>query len=203
MRKLYFFRSIYRVVLIYVCASISFVTSSRQMPIVDKVNNDFFFGLNATYGPTPTYCIDENVLKIFKERIESCLSTGLMQELYDLKRKSTSDFQRAHEILAHDYFMDPKNPHRKPCDIADFEYIPLLPVSWKAGIPTRTLCTAGGYCPRDDNINPACSYTVLINNIMSFVNYVKTVRKKEMGEGTIALTLNPIEYKSIILPHYQ
>jgi hypothetical protein len=118
-----------------------------------------------------------------------------MKELEYLRQYSATDFQRAHELLAHKYFVEDANPHRvSDCSTADMEYIPLLPLSWRTGIPTNTLCTSNGFCPPRFVADPVCSYKRLIEDIVKCVDYVVNVRKQDMAAGphkfSVASTFN-------------
>ena len=118
---------------------------------------------------------------------------------------SATDYHRSHELLAYQYFVENENTHRRPCATADFEYIPLLPLSWRSGYPTSTTCTAGGYCPTYPIIgDPACSMKGLIDGILQIVNHVTTVRQQLMSEGipkfTVASTYNLRTVMAVGLP---
>lgn len=144
--------------------------------------------LHLQYG-TPTYCIDPQILLIASARAEKCFHRhgSASQELSYLRGVSVADYHRAHELLAFQYFVEYKaNPHRRPCESADFEYIPLLPLAWRSGVPTSTSCTAGGYCPRTNVTGDpdACSVKALIDDIVAIVQVLKTDRKQaDLGAG--------------------
>lgn len=120
---------------------------------------------------SPSYCIDAMALKIFERRFTCLQGPGrngtARSELEYLKRTSASEYFRAHELLAHEYFVETlQNPFRKPhCYDSDveFEYIPILPLSWIADTVT-------------DKKNP-CSYASLIEDIVSYVDHVTNSRK--------------------------
>lgn len=146
---------------------------------------------------TPTYCIDPIINEIAKKRASKCLVRGSARdELAYLKNISASDYHRSHELLAYQHFVeDTSNIHRRPCGDADFEYIPLLPLSWRSGYPTSTSCTAGGFCPKSDVIgDPSCSLSGLMADILSIVSSIKISRGQNMDEGipkfTVASTYN-------------
>jgi hypothetical protein len=161
-------------------------------------------------GHTPTYCVDPKILDIIKSRTMSCFHGGgtAFDEYRHLRNLSVADFHRSHELLAYLYFVEYKdNPHRRPCEQADFEYIPLLPLAWKSDVPTSTYCTAGGYCPRKPrvpNTLEACSVRSLINGIIDIVKYVKTVRNQAMDASipkfTVASTYNLRTFMGYGLP---
>jgi hypothetical protein len=47
-------------------------------------------------------------------------------------------------ITAYQYFVENKNnKNRRICQFADFEFIPLLPLAWRGGVSSSTMCTAG------------------------------------------------------------
>ena len=155
--------------------------------------------LRAVYlaSQTPTYCIDHNVYDIVSKRASKCLIGGSTYgELQLLRNVSATDYHHSHELLAYQYFVEMKdNIHRRPCSEADFELIPLLPLSWRSGHPTSTSCTAGGFCPKHDVIgDPSCSISNLIDDLLSIVTHIKTGRGQNMNEGipkfTIASTFN-------------
>ena len=95
-------------------------------------------------GEAPSYCVDPVVWRIFRDRIETCTGGDVVSAFAALRNLSASDFTRSHELLAHEYFSSPHNPHRvERCADAQLEYVPLLPLAWTAGIDTGTACTAG------------------------------------------------------------
>lgn len=127
----------------------------------------------------PTYCMDPKVQHIFQGRLDACLGSGHSPHLFDelqlLRHSSVADFQAAQELAAFQYFTDKNNPHRRPCGPeADLEYIPLLPLAWKVGFPTRTTCTAGGVCPHQPLSNPHCEIKYLIEDVLKYVQYAKS-----------------------------
>jgi hypothetical protein len=151
--------------------------------------------MNSSFISTPTYCVDSQVIDIFKERWSCMIDSSAIKELAYLRTQAASDYQRAHELIAHIYFLDEQNPHRvADCTLADFEYIPLLPLSWRTGMPTNTLCTANGYCPSTSNPNPLCSYKRLIDDVVKYVEYVTVTKKQDMAAGvskfSVASTFN-------------
>lgn len=84
-------------------------------------------GLNV--APTPNYCINVDVLRIFQPRIDRCLAPHTPnEELHYLRHASVSHYQAAQELVAYQYFTNPRNPHRRVCDDAELEYIPFLPL---------------------------------------------------------------------------
>lgn len=148
-------------------------------------------------GFSPTYCIDPFIKEIVGKRASKCFFGGsALSELAYLRNLSASDYQRSHELLAYQYFInDTSNIHRRSCADADFEYIPMLPISWRSGYPTSTRCTAGGFCPQTEVIGDAnCSLKSLITDILSIVSHIKTSRDENMNEGipkfTVASTYN-------------
>lgn len=172
----------------------------RLLFLLVSVLNRTLFGDDSAIklaSSTPTYCIDHEILKIVKSRAEKCFMGGLVQsELAMLRNFSTADYHRSQELLAYQYFVENvDNIHRRSCDVADFEYIPLLPLSWRSGYPTSTSCTAGGYCPEISTpAGPTCSVSDLILDLLSIEKYIKTSRGKSMNEGipkfTVASTYN-------------
>jgi hypothetical protein len=131
-------------------------------------------GLNSS-SVIPTYCIDEKVKMIFQTRLNECLGThSPIEELEYLHRSSTAHYASAQELIAYQYFTNIHNPSQRPChDEPDLEYIPILPLAWKVGFPTRTSCTAGGVCPRYPLSNSKCHIKYLIEDILTYVKYVK------------------------------
>lgn len=121
---------------------------------------------------TPTYCINSEALNIFGRRF-SCLRGGSANsELLLLRNESAAEYLRAHELLAHEYFVENRqiNPFWRPnCADSDveFEYIPLLPLSWRAEPLFLT----------NDKINN-CSYAAIIEDIVLYVNHVMKFKKK-------------------------
>ena len=73
-----------------------------------------------------TYCIDEDALRIFTPRIQTCIDNNdIMNELEFLKNTNREEYQRGtYEILAYKYFTKENNPMRKSCsdNNIDFEY---------------------------------------------------------------------------------
>jgi hypothetical protein len=176
------------------------ISRIRLLLLLLSVLNHTLFGDDSAIklaSSTPTYCIDQGILKIVKSRAEKCFAGGFVQsELTMLRNFSTADYHRSQELLAYQYFVENvDNIHRRSCDVADFEYIPLLPLSWRSGYPTSTSCTAGGYCPETSTpVGPTCSMNDLILDILSIEKYIKTFRGKNMNEGipkfTVASTYN-------------
>lgn len=161
-------------------------------------------------GATPTYCIDPQILLITNKRAEKCFADhSSSHEIQYLRAKSVADYHRAHELLAFQYFVEYKaNPQRRPCQSAEFEFIPLLPMAWRSGIPTSTSCTAGGYCPRSNVTGDpdACSVRGLVEDIVSIVKYIKNDRKQSdlmMGipKFTVASTYNLRTFMAFGLPN--
>ena len=141
---------------------------------------------------TPTYCIDQNINDIVSKRASKCLIGGSTYgELQLLRNISATDYHHSHELLAYQYFVEmEENIHRRPCSEADFELIPLLPLSWRSGHPTSTSCTAGGFCPKHDVIgDPSCTISNLIKDILSIVTHIKTGRGQNMNEGIPKFTI--------------
>ena len=159
--------------------------------------------------PTPTYCIDPQILLITNTRAEKCFTGGSSShELQYLRKISVANYHRAQELLAFQYFVEYKaNPYRRPCANADFEFIPLLPLAWRSGIPTSTTCTAGGYCPKKNVTGDAdaCSVRGLIDDIVSIVKYIKNDRKQTdltlgIPKFTVASTYNLRTFMAFGLP---
>ena len=159
---------------------------------------------------TPTYCIDPQILLITNTRAEKCFTSGSSShELHYLRGISVANYHRAQELLAFQYFVEYKaNPYRRPCTDADFEFIPLLPLAWRSGIPTSTTCTAGGYCPRKNVTGDvdACSVRGLIDDIVSIVKYIKNDRKQTdltlgIPKFTVASTYNLRTFMAFGLPN--
>ena len=129
------------------------------------------------------------MVAFFRPRYQHCMIEGdVYRELSYLREHSASDYQHAHELLAHLYFLDPLNPHRAPsCDSADgavLEYIPLMPLSWRTGLPTNTLCTANGYCPpTDPHPDSQCSYRALVDEIVRYVEDVTITKGQKLSDG--------------------
>ena len=159
---------------------------------------------------TPTYCIDPQILLITNTRAEKCFTSGSSShELQYLRGTSVANYHRAQELLAFQYFVEYKaNPFRRPCANADFEYIPLLPLAWRSGIPTSTTCTAGGYCPKKNVTGDvdACSVRGLIDDIVNIVKYIKNDRKQTdltlgIPKFTVASTYNLRTFMAFGLPN--
>jgi len=122
---------------------------------------------------TPLYYIDPEVMRIFSPRITSCLNvTGMQnlhQELSQLSELSATEFFRSHELIAHIYFTDENNPYREMVyEKAEFEYIPLLPLSWRSQI---SIFSKESF--------PQCTYTRLIQDILSCYTYLQERDKKK------------------------
>jgi hypothetical protein len=134
------------------------------------------FNFACVCGIVPSFCVDPAVQRIFERRIHGCLGgSSVTNELSTLKVQNIHEYQRAHELLAYNYFLSDHNSHREnDCAAADFEYIPLLPLAWKIGVPTQTECTAGGYCPRSEIPSQLCSVEELVQSIVEYMQYVNT-----------------------------
>ena len=138
----------------------------------------------------PTYYIDPEVLRIFQPRIDSCLHSSLGvdynsehqikalldKELQQLPSISASDYFRGHEVIAHSYFTKMDNPHRRSqYEDAEFEYIPLLPLSWRvAEFSSLSL-------KKDKSL---CTYSRLIQDIVSCATYIEQRNKKKAANST-------------------
>jgi hypothetical protein len=121
---------------------------------------------------SPTYCVDIETYEIFAARTRLCLgSNTVMQELDALKSSSVAHFQRAHELLAFNYFYEAPNDSRRNCYDADFEYLPLLPMTWKAEISDDIMCTTAGICPKKEVTNEACTTASLVKTILDYMEY--------------------------------
>ena len=133
--------------------------------------------LSAAFDKTsvPSYFIDEEVSRIFQSRINNCLGSNTpVTELNNLRESSVSHYQASQELIAYTYFMDPHNAHRRHCsEGAELEYIPFLPLSWKVGFSTQTVCTSGGECPRTPLTHPYCDIKYLVEDTLRYVKYVK------------------------------
>ena len=176
------------------------ISRIRLLLLLLSVLNRSLFGDDTVIklvSSTPTYCIDQGIFDIVRSRAEKCFVDGLVQsELAMLRNFSTADYHRSQELLAYQYFVEnTNNVHRRPCDVADFEYIPLLPLSWRSGYPTSTSCTAGGHCPKTNTpVGSTCSMSDLILDILSIEKHLRTSRSKNVLEGipkfTVASTHN-------------
>lgn len=157
----------------YVSALVSFITCL------------FFLNqiIDSSAEVLPTYCIDEGALRIFGRRFQ-CMRGGAVNELALLRKEDASEYARAHELVAHLFFVETPNPYRRSdCKDAELEYIPLLPLHWlvgKPGIPSEN-----------------CSYAALISDILEYVAYVKKTRKitnltkdNSLPRFTVASTYN-------------
>ena len=135
------------------------VTSSPTYPSFSSASR------NLSFTKIPTFCVDPNVLRIFGRRLgTSCINSGSMLEEHTLylRKEKANEYQRSHELLAYHWFVEEKNnPYRRPCSEADFEYIPLLPLHWKAISTSASI--AGS----------SCSYTALIEDIVAYQAYLK------------------------------
>ena len=156
---------------------------------------------------TPTYCIDPVIHDIVNERATRCIEgRTIAEELLFLRNISATDYHHSHELLAYQYFVkDRNNLNRRNCSEAEFEFIPILPFSWRSGYPTSTSCTAGGYCPIGTVLgNPTCTTKDFIINLLKIINHIKTTRNQNMKEGipkfTIASTFNLRTYMAFGLP---
>jgi hypothetical protein len=119
----------------------------------------------------PKFCVDSEVLALFNPRIKACLvGKSVLDELRTLKNRSAAAYQLSHELIAYHYFVEHRALNKvASCKDADLEYIPLLPLAWKTGYPTRTKCSAGAMC-QDARApdNPACALPLLIKDIVSY-----------------------------------
>lgn len=147
----------------------------------------------------PTYCIDGKVQSIFQTRIDNCLNGHTVgDELTYLRESSVAYYQAAQELVAYEYFTDAHNPLRRACgEGADLEYIPLLPLAWKAGFSTRTSCTAGGVCPRHALSHPHCDMKRLVDDILVYVKYAKSNQRGESAVLPFVVT-GALDVKSVL-----
>ena len=61
-------------------------------------------------------------------------------------------------------------------------------LAWKVGFPTWTSCTAGGICPRHTLANPHCDIKYLVEDVLAYVKYVKSMPsgdQKRVGKRTV------------------
>lgn len=119
----------------------------------------------------PTYCIDSTAFSIFQRRLK-CLRGGTVAaELALLRTESSNEYMRSNELHAYEFFVNTQNKMRvESCSQAEFEYVPLLPLNWRVGKLDA---------PKE------CSYASLIEDIVSYVKYVKEVRKVDMQSGPL------------------
>ena len=124
------------------------------------------------------YCIDDEVLRIFANRLSCLRHNSVAEELMLLRSESAAEYSRAHELIAYEYFVNTRNPLRKACSDASVttEYIPILPLSWR----------------QHANISAPCDYSTLIKNIIEYVNYRKTTSYRY-------LYINQLNFKILLI----
>ena len=108
------------------CETMFDISRIQLLLLLLCVLNRSLFGYDSAIklaSSTPTYCIDEGIIKIVKSRVEKCFADGNVQsELSMLRNFSTADYHRSHELLAYQYFVENvDNIHRRSCDVANFE----------------------------------------------------------------------------------
>ena len=122
----------------------------------------------------PTFYVDPNALNIFQSRAKHCLANGdALSELEVLAKTDSDSYIRSQELYAYHYFVEigDKNPNRRfDRSEAEFEYVPLLPLHWRAIV--------------DDNSH--CSYKNLIKDVLAYQNYVR-LRGKEKDNGLASM----------------
>jgi len=157
-----------------------------------------------------TYCIDDKALDIFLPRISGCLGTGeagttstsdiasrVVNEFDYLLAHSAVQFQKSHELLGYLYFVQGQGDahiQRTPChEQPDFEYIPMLPLSWRGGFKSSTACTAGGGsdCGRERS---TCTWRSLVRDVVAYQKLVEArpthANRKVPIKFVIAATVN-------------
>lgn len=125
----------------------------------------------------PSYFIDPETLLLFQPRIQSCIrGRSVLDELMYLRNESASEFFRSHELLSYHYFVELNNPYRTyNIEDAEFEYIPILPLSWRA------------------SSKESCGYHILIQSMLKFQEYyTNRIAKENISRPlfTIASTFN-------------
>jgi len=128
------------------------------------------------------FCIRPEVVSIFSRRLTCLHEKSTKKELEYLKFTIASEYMRAHELVAYNFFVEqPFNPLRAPnCFESDvlFEYIPLLPLSWIANNTT---------------INK-CSYNGLIEDVLAYISLDsangKSNTQKNLTKFTVTSTYN-------------
>ena len=126
------------------------------------------------------FCVDPEVEKIFDHKRKCLGSRRIVDYIGELRDHDSSEYSRSNELFAYHYFVEsPQNTLRTNCEIADFEYIPFLPLHWvRKHAPT-----------------PECSYTQLIKDIQRFWAY-KSERDKTIHysdpQSTQAPTVNVV-----------
>ena len=137
-------------------------------------------------GQLTTYCVDPVALDIFQDRVKECLGgRSISEEIKHLRASNAFHYHHSQELFAHEYFLSSPRNHRyrSSCRDADFEYIPLLPLSWKVEVPANTLCTAGGVCPKQSVSHTACGTSRIIEDIVRFVRYKQKTAGMNLNEG--------------------
>jgi hypothetical protein len=138
----------------------------------------------------PTFYIDPHVVEIIEPRIAACMQLPSISNLSDFRRElkllsqsSATEYFRSHELLGFIFFMDVNNPYRKiKYEDAEFEYIPLMPLSWRIN-PANSLF----------NTLNTCNYSSLIQDILTCQEYLKTRdkdRNPTVPKFSIASTYN-------------
>jgi hypothetical protein len=101
-----------------------------------------------------------------------------------LREISATQYFRSHELLAYKFFIETSNPFRVVnCDDAEFEYIPFLPLHWVA----------------KNSKDPNCSYTGLINDIVTYVK-MKRNERSLLNTGSGKGKAGPIDHDKTPIP---
>jgi hypothetical protein len=138
-------------------------------------------------------------MQIFKNRIEKCSGHSIDTEINYLYNHNIPEYHRSHELYAYKYFTQHNNRNRVTCDVADFEYIPFLPLGWKIRKPTHTNCTAGGVCPNRDITSQICDIKYFADDIVEYINF-SSKRKYNIPRFIVASTFNLKTVLSFALP---
>lgn len=130
----------------------------RQPKIED--NNRWAIERQYSFPRTPPrelrFCVDPEVEKIFDHKRKCLGSRRIIDYIGELRDHDSSEYSRSNELFAYHYFVESQeNTLRTNCEIADFEYIPFLPLHWV----------------RKHSPTPECSYTQLIKEIQRYMAY--------------------------------
>ena len=99
------------------------------------------------------YCVDDEVLRIFADRLSCLRHNSITQELMLLRSESAAEYSRVHELMAYEYLSI--HPPFVICSMLQQNIAELL-IAWKQGLIPRLHV-----------------FTYTIKNIMNIVKYRK------------------------------
>ena len=108
-----------------VAIAIVFIVSVFLQPLITKSEISGKDSSPSNYYPT--YCVNEIFHALVLKRFPNISVDLIDREIKRLASESSSEYYRAHDLLAYKYFVLTFNPFRRPhCNDVSFEYVPIL-----------------------------------------------------------------------------